>query len=201
MSQISLPLDWTGRGGAEQFLVSDANALAVRHLDHWGIWPVATSILTGPARSGRTTLANLFTRKTGGRMIDDAEGTDEEAMFHAWNIAQQLRRPLLIVADQPVEQWNIALPDLRSRLLAAPHVAIEQPDEALAVALIEKALTDAGTAYSHDLPAFLLRRVDQNYAALDQVAAILNAVSLSSGRKISVAFAKEALHGTGFFRI
>src|SRR3546814_4895344 len=37
MSQISLPLDWTGREKGETFLLSESNSLAVRHLDHWGI--------------------------------------------------------------------------------------------------------------------------------------------------------------------
>src|SRR3546814_3650855 len=50
MSQISLPLDWTGREKGETFLLSESNSLAVRHLDHWGIWPVRTTILTGPPR-------------------------------------------------------------------------------------------------------------------------------------------------------
>src|SRR3546814_13356024 len=54
MSQISLPLDWTGREKGETFLLSESNSLAVRHLDHWGIWPVRTTILTGPPRSGRS---------------------------------------------------------------------------------------------------------------------------------------------------
>src|SRR3546814_12054102 len=72
MSQISLPLDWTGREKGETFLLSESNSLAVRHLDHWGIWPVRTTILTGPPRSGRSTLGRLFVRKTGGRVVDDA---------------------------------------------------------------------------------------------------------------------------------
>ena len=47
MSQISLPLDWTGRDKDGTFLQSESNRFAVRHLDHWGIWPVRTSVLTG----------------------------------------------------------------------------------------------------------------------------------------------------------
>ena len=78
--QIGLPLDWN-RPDAE-FLVSEANALAVRHLDHRATWPVRTSILVGPHRSGRTTLAQRFARDTGGGFIDDAEGQADDILFH-----------------------------------------------------------------------------------------------------------------------
>jgi len=33
MSQISLPFEWPGQGTDGDFLVSDANAVAVRHLE------------------------------------------------------------------------------------------------------------------------------------------------------------------------
>ncbi|HKX22026.1 MAG TPA: chromosomal replication initiator DnaA [Rhizorhapis sp.] len=197
MSQISLPLDWTGRDKGETFLLSESNRLAVRHLDHWGIWPVRISILTGPPKSGRSTLGRLFVRKTGGKMIDDARQTDEEALFHAWNNAQMGHYPLLLIADLPPAMWDIALPDLRSRLAAAPHVAIEEPDDALALALIEKGLADCGAAYSADLAPFLHRRIERSYAAIAATVACLNDAALSQSRKISVPFAKEVLHKMG----
>lgn len=197
MSQISLPLDWTGRDRGEAFLLSESNRLAVRHLDHWGVWPVRTSILTGPPKSGRSTLGQLFVRKTGGKVIDDARNVDEEVLFHAWNDAQLSHYPLLLIADAPPAMWDIALPDLRSRLAAAPQVAIEEPDDALALALIEKGLADCGAAYSADVPAFVHRRIERSYAAIAATIACLNDASLSQSRKISVPFAKEALHKAG----
>ncbi|HKR18040.1 HdaA/DnaA family protein [Rhizorhapis sp.] len=197
MSQISLPLDWTSRDKGETFLLSESNRLAVRHLDHWGIWPVRISILTGPTKSGRSTLGRLFVRKTGGKMIDDARQADEEALFHAWNNAQMGHYPLLLIADLPPAMWDIALPDLRSRLAAAPHVSIEEPDDALALALLEKGLADCGAAYSVDLAAFLHRRIERSYAAIAATVACLNDAALSQSRKISVPFAKEVLHKSG----
>lgn len=201
MTQISLPLDWTGRDKGGAFLLSESNRLAVRHLDHWGAWPVRTSILSGPPRSGRTTLGQIFVRKTGGKMIDDARQADEEMLFHAWNDAQLGHYPLLLIADLPPAQWEIRLPDLRSRLAAAPHAEIQEPDDELALALIEKGLATCGLAWSAELPQWLHRRIERRYAVIDAVINCLNEGSLSHSRKISVPFAKEALQKAGLVGI
>lgn len=201
MTQFSLPFDWAGRGGEQDFLVSEANAIAVRHLEGWADWPVQTSVLSGPHRSGRSTLGRLFAQMSGGDVIDDAEGQEDEALFHAWNRAQLDRRPLLLIALRPPQHWTIALPDLRSRLSAAPHVAICEPDEVLAMALVERGLTQAGTDWSPDLPEWLHRRIERSYATISGVVDCLNAASLSAGRKISVPLARETLQQAGFLPI
>ena len=201
MSQISLPFDWAGRGKGEDFLVSDANRIAVRHLESWREWPLSVSVLTGPPLSGRSTLGRQFAAMSGGTVIDDALGQDEHRLFHAWNEAQTQRRPLLMIGHEAPVQWPVALPDLRSRLAAAPHVAIAEPDEALARALIERSLASAGASYAADLPDWLLRRIERSYAGIAAVTRLLDRAALSSGRKISVAMAKEALQGAGFLPI
>ncbi|MEJ7925794.1 chromosomal replication initiator DnaA [Sphingobium sp. AN641] len=201
MNQIGLPFDWAGGGERDEFLLSEANALAVRHLEQWRDWPVMTSILTGPPQSGRSTLARHFARASGGEVIDEAEGADEHRLFHAWNRAQTEQVPLLLVGRRSPQSWTVALPDLRSRLAAAPHVAIAEPDEALARALIEQRLAVAGTAFTPDLADWLLRRIERSYGAIATVTGLLNGDALSSGRKISTARAKEVLQGAGFLPI
>ncbi|HJT40214.1 MAG TPA: chromosomal replication initiator DnaA [Sphingobium sp.] len=201
MSQISLPFDWPGQGTGEEFLVSEANRIAVRHLEGWRDWPLATSVLTGPPLSGRSTLGRRFAAMSGGSVIDDAQGQDEQLLFNAWNDAQTSRRPLLLIGRSAPAQWTVALPDLRSRLAAAPHVAIAEPDEPLARALMERAFGRLGANFSPDLPDWLVRRIERSYAAIAQVTALLNDAALSSGRKISLAMAKEALQAAGFLPI
>ena len=201
MRQISLPFDRPDRASGEDFLVSDANRIAVRHLENWREWPLSISVLSGPPLSGRSTLGRHFVAQSGGTMIDDAQGQDEQALFNAWNDAQTARRPLLLIADAPPAQWQVALPDLWSRLAAAPHVALEQQDAALARALIERSLASAGASYAADLPQWLLRRIERSYAAIAAVTRLLDEAALSSGRKISAAMAKDVLQGAGFLPI
>lgn len=200
MSQISLPFDWSGHDATavDSFLVSDANQLAVRHLERWSEWPVAASVLSGPSKSGRSTLGRQFTRLSGGTVIDDADGAGDEVLFHAWNRAQLDRQPLLLIAQAQPQDWTVALPDFRSRLTAMPHVRIEEPDDTLVRALIERGLASSGAPWSPDVVDWLPRRIERSYAAIADILGYLQAQSLSQRRKISVPFAKEALQGAGF---
>jgi hypothetical protein len=200
VSQIALPLDWPVADADEDFLISEANRAAFDHLKRWSVWPVMATLLTGPRKSGRSLLGRIFVRKTGGRLFDNAEDHDEEALFHAWNQAQQSRKPLLVVADAPAPLWNIALADLRSRLTATPHVEIAEPDDALIGNLIMKLLGDRGIAVPAELPAFLIPRIERSYVSVQQVVDALDRAALSHHRRITVAMAKRALAEAGIMR-
>jgi chromosomal replication initiation ATPase DnaA len=181
----------------EDFLVADANRAAFDHLTRWSLWPVMASLVTGPRKSGRSLLGRIFVRKTGGRLFDDAEDHDEEALFHAWNDAQARRKPLLIIADRPPPQWKVALADLRSRLAATPHVEIGAPDDALIGQLIIKLLGDRGIAAPLELADFLVPRIERSYVSVLMVVDILDRVMLSHHRRMTVPLARRALDEAG----
>lgn len=200
MNQIALPLDWPAAEGDDDFLISDANRAAFEHLKRWSVWPVMATLLTGPRKSGRSMLGRIFVRKAGGRLFDDAESHEEEALFHAWNEAQERRRPLLIVANTPPPQWEVALPDLRSRLGATPHIRIGEPDDDLISAMIVKALADRGVAAPPELADYLVQRIDRSYVSVQQVVDVLDRAMLSHHRRISVPLARSALTEAGMIR-
>ena len=200
MAQIALPLDWPVADKEEDFLLSESNRAAFDHLRRWSLWPVMATLVTGPRKSGRSLLGRLFVRKTGGRLFDNAEDHDEEALFHAWNEAQLSRRPLLIVADSPPPLWRVTLPDLRSRLSATPHVAIADPDDTLIGDLIVKLLGDRGIAVPPEVPAFIVPRIERSYVAVLQVVAARDRAALSHHRRMTVAMAKRALSEDGMIK-
>ncbi|MEC9018383.1 MAG: chromosomal replication initiator DnaA, partial [Pseudomonadota bacterium] len=68
-------------------------------------------------------------------------------------------------------------------------------------ALIQRSFDAAGAAYSPDVPDWLARRIERSYAAIDTITRLLDRAALSSGRKISVAMAKEALQSAGILPI
>lgn len=197
MNQIALPLNWPVADREEDFLLSDSNRAAFDHFTRWALWPVMATLLTGPRKSGRSLLGRIFVRKTGGRLFDNAESHDEEALFHAWNDAQAQRKPLLIIAEAAPPRWEIALPDLRSRLAATPQVEIGAPDDALLGDLIVKLLGDRGIAAPPDLPDYLVPRIERSYVAALKIVDILDQALLSHHRRMTVPMAKKALDEAG----
>ena len=200
MNQIALPLDWPVADGDEDFLISASNRAAFDHLKRWTTWPVMATLITGPRKSGRSMLGRIFVRKVGGRLFDDAQAHDEEALFHAWNEAQQSRKPLLLIADAPPPAWEIALPDLRSRLSATPHVSIEEPDDALLGNLVAKLLADRGILVPPDLSEYLAARIERSYVAVQQVVEILGRHMLAQHRRLTVPVARRVLTEAGMIQ-
>lgn len=181
----------------EDFLLSEANRAAFEHLTRWSLWPVMATLITGSRKSGRSLLGRIFVRKTGGRLFDDAEDHDEEALFHAWNDAQARRKPLLIIAGRPPPQWQVTLPDLRSRLAATPQVEIGPPDDALIGQLIIKLLGDRGIAAPAELGDYLVPRIERSYVSIIMIVDLLDRVMLSHHRRMTVPLAKRALGEAG----
>jgi chromosomal replication initiation ATPase DnaA len=167
--------------------------MAVDHIARWHEWPVPISVLSGPQGSGKTLLGLHFAEISGGTVIEDADRQHNDALFHQWNMARDSGRPLLLIARTSPATWDVTLPDLRSRLAAAPHVRIEEPDDALVSALIEMGLARAGSAFTADVAQWLSRNIERSYATVGVAVEQLNRFSLASGRKVSIAVAKEAL--------
>jgi hypothetical protein len=200
VDQIALPFEWPVADSDEDFLISEANRAAFDHFQRWTTWPVMAALLTGPRKSGRSLLGRIVVRRTGGRLFDDAEHHEEEALFHAWNDAQERRKPLLIVAHAPPPRWQIELPDLRSRLAATPHVEIGPPDDALIGALILKLLGDRGIAAPPELPEFLVPRIERSYVSVLKVVEALDRALLSHHKRMTVPAAKRALVEAGLIK-
>lgn len=191
--QPALPLDWPADEADDSFIVTPSNAVAVRHLEAPGTWPVAVTLLTGPRKSGRSLLARIFARRNGGRLIDDADRRDERTLFNAWNEAQATRLPLLLVADAPPPAWRVALPDLASRLAATPVVTLGDPDDALIGALIETQLARRGISISPEVIAYLVPRAPRSHARVISLADALDAASLARRQPVTVPLARAVI--------
>lgn len=193
MSQIALPLVWPADPRDDEFLVSPSNERAVHVLDRWATWPVMTSLLVGPRKSGRSLLARIFAAKSGGTIIDDASARPETELFHAWNRAQEHRRPLLLVADVAPPGWDIQLPDLRSRLSATPVAQIGPPDDALIRALLEREFVRRSLDARPDLIDWLLARIERSHLAVIRCVDALDQEVMERRKRLSIPLARAAL--------
>lgn len=197
MDQIALPFDWPAPETADSFIVTPANGEAVRWLESPGTWPVRATLLTGPRKSGRSLLGRIIASKTGGTIIDDAETQREADIFHRWNLAQEERHPLIIIALYAPPRWKIGLPDLASRLKATPHVAIGDPDDQLISLLLDKQLGNRGLALKPDVRAYVMMRIERSYLGVLRFVDALDNASLSRKRGISIPLARDVLRAIG----
>lgn len=193
MSQLRLPLGLPQAREAE-FLVSESNERAVHQLEHWATWPVMTALLVGPRKSGRSTLARVFATKSGGRILDDADRAREADVFHAWNTAQQERRPLLIVAEATPPLWDVKLPDLKSRLAASPLLEIGRPDDVLMPQLLARAFERHLLHAKPDVIDWVARHIERSHIAILRVA---DALEADGGKRLSIPAVKATLAAAG----
>lgn len=194
LNQPALPLAYVPRLGEADFMVTDSNRIAAQWLARPQQWQMPRSVLIGPAGSGKSHLAALFVA-AGGRVIDDADAvTDGEPLFHAWNAATA-DIPLLLVGRRVPKFWAHRLPDLASRLAATPLVRIEDPDDALVAAVLEKRFNDLGLRVGQDVIAYLVMRIERSFAGAADVVARLDAMALAERRDITVPLARELLEG------
>ncbi|SDA19514.1 hypothetical protein SAMN03159340_01116 [Sphingomonas sp. NFR15] len=196
-AQLALPLEWPADPRDDEFLVTQSNERAVQQLEHWSTWPVAAVVVTGPRKSGRSLLARIFAAKAGGQLIDDAEQQREADIFHAWNRAQETRKPVVIVAYAPPPEWAIRLPDLRSRLVASPTLRLGDPDEALMRALFERQFYRRGLDARADLIEWLVRRIERTHVALLRAVDVLDEAVLGSRKRLSITLARATLAEAG----
>lgn len=193
--QPPLPLAYAERRGRADFIISASNRSALDWLTDPLRWPMPRTLLVGPPASGKSHLAAIFAEATGGRVIEDADSeTDGEPLFHAWNAATPAA-PLLLTARRLPRFWAHSLPDLASRLAATPLVRVDDPDDALLAAVLEKRFADKGLRVGPEVIAWLVARIERSFAAACAVADALDAAALAGRRNISVPLARELLEG------
>jgi chromosomal replication initiation ATPase DnaA len=191
--QIALPLDWPQAQDASRFILAEANRAAFEHFRSWSLWPVKATLLTGPRRSGRSLLARAFVARVGGRLFDDAQSHDEEELFHAWNAAQDSGRPIVMIVDDVPPLWEVALPDLRTRLAITPTARIEQPDDGLFRAIIRLLFADRGMHIPDDALKFISERVERSYFMAERVVAAIDRFAIAERARLTLPTIRRAL--------
>ena len=193
MKQIVLPFDELRPDKVDDCLIiTNANSAAFSALGNSSAWPGHCAILVGPARSGKSLLARYF-ESQGGLAFDDADALDDETLFHKWNEARGTDLSLLLVSAHMPADWNISLPDLKSRLATAQIILLDQPDDELAEQLMLKLFRDRGTSIGIDALAYALRRIERSYAGIEAFVRRANQFSLSEGGALTLPRVKRLL--------
>jgi hypothetical protein len=195
VSQIALPLRRGPGKAPAKIVVGNANAHIFDALAAPESWPFRTAVLTGPLRSGKSLVARWFSEQGQGgqarEAIDDADALDETELFHRWNRAQESGTPLLIVSN--AEHWEIALPDLKSRLGAALQLEIGTPDDEMIAALIEAEAAERGLALAEGATTYLVPRCERSFAGIERLVAAIDRISLERKQPATLSVWRGAL--------
>jgi chromosomal replication initiation ATPase DnaA len=176
MSQIALPLITRRADDPARIVVGNANRAAIDALANPSGWPYGAAVLAGPPRSGKSLQARWTQGQGAVEAIDNADTADETDLFHRWNRAQESGRPLLLVTNR--DPWEIALPDLRSRLGAALHLTVGIPDDDMIAALIESHAEARSLVLGDGALTYLVPRLERSFAGIEAVVATIDRLSL-----------------------
>jgi chromosomal replication initiation ATPase DnaA len=171
--------------------VGNANSAVLEAFAKARDWPFRTAILSGPPRAGKSLLARWFRESGKGEAIDDAPVMDEDSLFHAWNRAQESGTPLLLIAGGG--EWNIALPDLASRLGAALHLEIGAPDDAMLAELIAVHAELRGIVLDPNAVTYLVPRCERSHIGVERLVATIDRLSLERKHPPTLAIWRDAL--------
>lgn len=218
-AQLALDLGHRPALGREDFLVAPSNAEAVAWIDRWPAWAGPCLVLYGPEGSGKTHLAHVWrargdagliaaealaravhgalAARTRNWVVEDAEQAQETALFHLFNTVAESGGSLLLTARRPPAHWSGRLPDLRSRLNAAPTAELAPPDDALMAALLVKQFADRQIGVNEDVVAYLVTRMERSFAAAGRMVAAIDQAALAQKRPVTVPLVRELLDRGG----
>ncbi|MGP1394319.1 MAG: HdaA/DnaA family protein [Inquilinaceae bacterium] len=218
--QLGLDLAYRPAFGDRDFLIVDGNRAAIGWLDRWPDWPAPALTIHGPAGGGKSHLAALWQARTDAHtvtaailmdtdpqvlldrssavVLDDADrlaGTAAEpALFHLYNQAASVGGHILLTGLTPPARWPIGLPDLASRLRAAPSVELEKPDDTLLAAVLVKLFVERQMPVAPGVIPYLVDRLERDFATVQAAVRKLDAACLGARRStITVHFVRDVL--------
>ena len=140
----------------------------------------------------------LLASEDGAVVVEDAHRVAfsagaEQALFHLWNLCAARGCWLLLTARKPPRDWDLSLPDLRSRMSAMPVTRIEAPDEALLAAVLVKLLADRQLTPPPGLIDWLVPRMDRDLGLARRLVAALDTEAMAERRALTRTMAGDLL--------
>ncbi len=202
----------------QDFVVADGNRQALAWIDSWPDWPAPALSLSGPSGCGKTHLGRIWAARSNAIVmsgddldgmsvadltrlaatspaivIEGAERAPERGLFHLYNLMRERGGFLLLISAEPPARRSIALPDLASRLRAAPAVAVEPPDDELLGSIILKQLADRQLHAGAGVVQYLVSHMERSADAARRVVAALDRRALTERREIDRRLAADVL--------
>ena len=117
----------------------------------------------------------------------------EEALFHLFNRVRDSGGRLLFAADCPLEQLNIELPDLMSRLQWGLVYALPDQDDEFKAAALQFRAKNRGIELTEEVAKYVVKQVEGDMQTLFNVLQELDNASLSAKKKLTRPFVKSVM--------
>ena len=177
----------------DNFYIGRSNQDAFMALQAFPNWPSPIFLLTGPFGAGKSHLGTAWSRSIQGAIfLDNADQLAEEDLFTALNKALNGEIPgLLLGAETPASRWDIALPDLRSRLVNVPILQLSEPNEDILEPIIRKLFEDKGRAVKADLVAYIYTHFERSVPAVSRLVHNIDLSARQAKRDVTRAFVSD----------
>ena len=217
MEQLPLDLEFRPAEGWDEFIVSSCNDLAMRAVETWPDWPgqICGLNITGAVGAGKSHLGAVWQTQSGAYYLDGLgpdglvdldEDThflldnimpgadwDEEALFLLLTRIKDRNGSVLMLSRMPVSQMEWSLADLRSRMRAITLANIDNPDDLLLGALLDKHFVDRQLAVPDTVRQYVLARIDRSFDAVRQFVEKIDKKALADKKHVSLGLAREVL--------
>jgi len=220
--QLPLALEAPLHFHQDDLLVGKANEAAFALLlQDWPYWRVPITLLVGASGSGKTHMAACWRVKSGALcchqnnldmalkpldngipiLIEDiAPGEfDETSLFHLLNAVTQAHikhqaSSLLMTSRFSLEDWQVKLADLNSRLRAVQFIEIMPPDDGLLKTVLVKLFADRQLIIEPYLIDYCIARMERSLEAAVRLVAVIDRLTLEKKSKITRGLIQHALN-------
>jgi len=217
MAAAQLPLNLPHVIGSDRadLVESPANRAAIELIDSWPAWPSPIAVLVGPRGSGKTHMGRVWARLGEAEIVPAREASKlgavepasrcfliedvrpgiapERALFHLLNHVRAVHGYCLFTSRNRPSAWNIALPDLASRLRTAAVVEIGLPDDELLSGVLFKLLSDRQIAVEPPVLAYAVSRMPRSLEIASELSGLIDEESLSRSRPVTRPVVNAAL--------
>ena len=199
----------------EDFFVSESNFFAFNLVLNWPNWGKNILNIYGEKYSGKSHISVIFQNKFGANKIDAKnlsdnfltqfkthqnliienfdENIDEKNMYSLINVVDRDNKFILINSITPINQMNIKLKDLISRLNNCIFAKIDNPDDDLIYAILIKNFSDKQLQIKKKNIEYIIKNIDRSYEKIYEFIHKIDQTSLKKKRPIDLKLIKEVL--------
>ena len=199
------------------FFVSESNFYAYNLLLSWPNWEKKIINIYGEKYSGKTHLIEIFLQKNKGFILDlknlkdydldelrfneniivdnISDQINENLFYSLIDTIEKYNKFLILTSNKSLNELNLKLNDLKSRVKNCLFAEIQKPDDILIQALLTKNLADHQISIDSKLIDFISKKITRSYSKIREFVCTIDEISLKKKKPINMKIIKEILEG------